>query len=347
MVTINVLVIIAMCISGYSGYVSPNDHPLISISNLAFPIFVGLNLAFLVFWIIFRWRLLLIPVVGLLVCYQPIRQYWPLNREDEIPDNCLKVMSYNVHMYGIFDKDRKFKEEIVDYIKQSGADIVCIQESFHRKYKDANVEECYADVYPYYEWTQLKREQSSHFLYSKYPILSKEIIPIESEGNMSEAYLLDIDGDTVLLVNNHLETYGFSQEDKQMYEEIVEGNTQEYAEKSLLGKVIKATKIRARQAETIAAFLKKHRDMPIIVCGDFNDTPLSYVHHTIGKGLTDTYVATGRGPGFSYVNNNMYERIDHIFCSEHFVPYYTVVDNKISFSDHYPIISVLKKRPKD
>jgi exonuclease III len=42
----------------------------------------------------------------------------------------------------------------------------------------------------------------------------------------------------------------------------------------------------------------------------------------------------------------MYERIDHIFCSSHFEPVLSVVDSKNKQSDHYPIYSVLKKRPK-
>jgi len=342
--TLNVLAIIAMCISGYSGLVSPVDHPLIAISGLAFPVLLAINLAFLVFWIFFYWRMVLLPVAGLLACYQPIRQFCPMNREKEITGDCIKVMSYNVHLYGCFDPERTFKTGIVDYIKESGADIVCIQESTLYKRKGVSALTCYDDVYPY-KAHMSKVNGSTHFIYSKYPILSKDTIPIISRGNMSEVYELDIDGDTVLVINNHLETYGLSLEEKKNYEDFVEGKNDNYSEKNLLKKIIKATQIRARQAEAVAAFIKKHRDMPIILCGDFNDTPLSYVHRTIREGLTDTYVTCGNGPGFSYANNRMYERIDNIFCSEHFEPVQSMVDSKIKLSDHRPIISVLKKRP--
>jgi endonuclease/exonuclease/phosphatase family metal-dependent hydrolase len=344
--TIHVLVVIAMCISGYSGHISPNDYPLLSISGLAFPLIVGVNLVFLVFWIFFYWRLLIIPIVGLLLCYQPIRQYCPLNREKDTSGKCIKVLSFNVHMYGIFDPEKRFNTDIIDYIKKTGADIVCIQESLHRKYYGVDVKTVFNDVYPYQEFFEPKPSHTTHFIYSKYPILSKELIPIESDGNMSDAYLIDMEGDTVLVINNHLETYGLSKEDKENYENIVEGNgSNENMERNLLKKIIKSTQIRARQAETIADYLKKYEDIPVIVCGDFNDTPLSYVHHTICKGLIDTYVATGNGPGFSYTNNNMYERIDHILCSKHFEPCKSIVDSKTKMSDHNPIISVLKKRP--
>ncbi len=40
-------------------------------------------------------------------------------------------------------------------------------------------------------------------LLSKYPILSKELIPYESTGNMSVAYRLKIRGKVVLVINNH------------------------------------------------------------------------------------------------------------------------------------------------
>ena len=346
MAAINVLAVIAMAVSGYSGHLSPTDHPLLSVTGLVFPVLLGINLAFLVFWIFFHWRTAIIPVAGLLLCYPPIRQFCPLNREKDTSGDCIKVLSYNVHSYNTFNPTRAFDTVIVDYIKNSGADIVCIQESVYSKYGGVDVKEVFKDEYPYQQSMFRNPYQSSHFVYSKYPILSAELIPIESDGNMSEAYLLDIDGDTTLLVNNHLEIYGLSKEDKQNYEDMVEGNTNERNEKDLLKKIIKSTQIRARQAETIAAYIKKHGDMPVIVCGDFNDTPLSYVHHTICEGLTDTYVAAGHGPGFSYVNNSMYERIDHIFCSSHFEPVLSVVDSKNKQSDHYPIYSVLKKRPK-
>ena len=62
--------------------------------------------------------------------------------------------------------------------------------------------------------------------------------------------------------------------------------------------------------------------------------------------MTDCYIASGNGPGISYHKNGMYFRIDHIFCSDDFEPFEAKVDDKIDNSDHYPIYTWLKYRPK-
>ena len=86
--------------------------------------------------------------------------------------------------------------------------------------------------------------------------------------------------------------------------------------------------------------------MSVIVCGDFNDTPISYAHKVFADALTDCYVSSGFGPGFSYHENRMFVRIDHMFCSDEWEPFGAKVDSKVKTSDHYPLICWLKKRSK-
>ena len=70
--------------------------------------------------------------------------------------------------------------------------------------------------------------------------------------------------------------------------------------KWLIRHLAEQTKKRAPEADAVARYIAYHRGTPMIVCGDFNDSPLSYAHSTIAEGLTDCYVATGYGPGISY-----------------------------------------------
>jgi hypothetical protein len=187
-------------------------------------------------------------------------------------------------------------------------------------------------------------------VYSKYPILSKEHIPYKSVGNHSAAYQLKIGRDTVLLINNHFETVGLSMEDKEQFKSLVKGDLKKGSakveSKRLIDKLGEASAIRAPQAEAVARYVSQHSNESIILCGDFNDGPLSYVHRTLARNLTDCYKATGNGPGISYHYGGFYVRIDNIFCSNDWVPYGCKVDNKIKASDHYPIVCWLKKRPK-
>ena len=96
----------------------------------------------------------------------------------------------------------------------------------------------------------------------------------------------------------------------------------------------------------MASYLKHYGKMSKIVCGDFNDGPISYAHRTIAKGLTDCFVSSGNGFGISYHHSGFFVRIDNILCSDDWEPYECKVDDKIAVSDHYPIICKLKMRPK-
>ena len=94
----------------------------------------------------------------------------------------------------------------------------------------------------------------------------------------------------------------------------------------------------------VAAFVEQHKDKNIILCGDFNDTPVSYSHYQLGKNLKDCYVATANGLGRTYNRYAMLVRIDHILCSPHFwKPYSCHIDNQVNYSDHYPIICYLQR----
>ena len=50
---------------------------------------------------------------------------------------------------------------------------------------------------------------------------------------------------------------------------------------------------------------------PVIVCGDFNDTPLSYVYNQFNTNLVDAYRETATGIGVTYAGRVPAGRIDY------------------------------------
>ena len=97
----------------------------------------------------------------------------------------------------------------------------------------------------------------------------------------------------------------------------------------LIRKLAEASAIRAPQADSIAQEIAASRYPYIIVCGDFNDTPISYAHRVIEKGLNDAFTKSGRGLGISYNQNKFYFRIDNILASKNLKPYNCTVDRSI------------------
>ena len=343
----NIATVALMLLSGYSDRLSPADYPLLSCLGMAFPIFLVMNLLFLFFWLIFKWRKMWIPVVGYLLAYFPISLYMPMNARQEVPEGCIKVLTYNVCTYGGNFKYHDAFERILDYFEAQQADIVCLQEDVDtwRRYSFIK----YEKQYPYNDTTLFSKNKSSTNgvgIHTRYPIIRKERIPYESNANGSVAYYLKKDKDTLLVINNHFEGTHLSKEDRSRYHDIlrgeVKGDTMRQESMHIIGKLGKYAAIRAKEVEAVHQYIEAHRQYPIIVCGDFNDTPISYTHHTMTEGLTDCFVTSGRGVGLSYNQKGFWVRIDHILCSSHFTPYNCQVDSKVDFSDHYPMVCWLK-----
>lgn len=349
----NIATAAVMLLVGYSGHVSPLDYPIAASMGLFFPVFLVLNFCFLVFWLIFHWRGAVIPLLGYVAAYFPVRTYIPFNYPSEPPEGSIKVVSYNVFNFAGQDVGYGRENQIVDYLCNSGADIICLQEASMAGIGEADADSAMKAVYPYSSISPQAGAHDCLRLYSKFPILHKERIEYESESNLSIAYVLDIHGEKVLLVNNHFESNKLNGEDKANFKNIVKGqmgnDSARFESKQLLGKLAAASRKRAPQVRIVAEYVdsvRRESGMSAIVCGDFNDTPVSYAHHVLSGRLTDCYVASGNGPGFSYHRSGMYVRIDNIFCSEEWQPYAAKVDREIAASDHYPITCWLKKRYK-
>jgi len=343
----NVATVAVMLLTGYSDRISPVDYPMLSCAGMVFPIFLLLNLAFLFFWLTFKWRMVWIPVVGYILAYVPIYIYMPVNMPKDVPEGAIKLISYNVCTYGGNLKYDNGFEVIYDYLSQEKADIVCLQEDVDswRRY----VMDRYQKIYQYNDttvFTKYSKSMTGVGIHTRFPILRKERISYESKGNGSVAYFLLVNGDTVIVINNHLEGTHLSKEDRSRYKDMIKGemgrDTVRMESKMLLTKLGSAAAIRAPQAEAVHRYVEQHRQYPMIVCGDFNDNPISYSRRVMAQGLTDCFVESGRGLGLSYNQKGFFFRIDHVLCSSHFEPVDCKVDSKIDFSDHNPVLCWLK-----
>ncbi len=348
---VNIATILLMILAGYADHINPVSFPMLSNIGMAFPIFVVVNLLFLFFWLTFKWKKIWIPILGYALVYPPLTVYVPLNMPQEEPEGCIKLISYNVCTYGGNYKYEYGFETVYNYLEQQNADIVCIQEDVDswRKF----VFQWYEKIYAYNDTTIFNSKSSSMNgvgIHTRYPILKKERIPYKSKANGSVAYFLKVKKDTIIVINNHLESTHLSSQDRIRYSKMIQGkmkrDTAKSESKLLIGKLGQSSALRAAQAEAVHDYIMAHQEYPIIVCGDFNDNPISYSRRTISKGLKDCFVETGRGIGLSFNQKGFYFRIDHILCSDDFTPYNCKIDSKMDASDHYPIICKLKLNDK-
>lgn len=339
---INVVLALFLLFSAFSPYLNPQTSPVASCAGLFFPIFLIVNVAFLFFWLVVYRKYALFPALILLVCWDSIQTYVPINGiHDEVPEGTLKILSYNTRAFGERQPHTKQQPNaVLEYLRNSDADIICLQEYiWGGKLKRKDIDYALRD-YPYKHYHALGKGLNGLGCYSRYPILSVSPIEYKSNRNGSILYYIKVENDTLVVINNHLESNKIIRSDVEAYQDMVDapnrGNVSAGLRK-LLKKMAEATALRSKQTDVLLKTLRDLKGKKLVVCGDFNDTPISHTHHSLCKELKDAFVESGNGLGISYNKDRLYFRIDHILMSRDLNVYGCRVDNSIEASDHYPI----------
>ncbi|WP_336526830.1 endonuclease/exonuclease/phosphatase family protein [Bacteroides acidifaciens] len=347
---INAFFVGTLILSAYSPYLSPKANPLASSLGLAFPIFLAVNFLFLIFWAFINYRYALLPIIGFLVCIPQIRTYIPFNSTTKtIPEGSIKLLSYNVMSFNHMEK-KDGENPILSYLANSKADIICLQEyntATNKQFLTEQDVKKALKAYPYQSIRQQGRGEVQLACFSKFPILSARPIRYESSYNGSMKYVLNVNNDTIMLINNHLESNKLTKEDRGIYEDMIKDpNAQKVKTglRQLVRKLAEASAIRASQADSVANYVAESKYPTIIACGDFNEGSISYTHRILTQKLDDAFTHSGKGLGISYNQNKFYFRIDNILISPNLKAYNCTVDQSIKASDHYPIWCYISKR---
>ncbi|MGM9805664.1 MAG: endonuclease/exonuclease/phosphatase family protein [Candidatus Aphodosoma sp.] len=332
-------------------YIPPDVMTIPAYFGLAFPLFWCATVAIcFVACIVRRWKLAGITVLCLALSYGEWHKtislrLQPDKAESDDTDRTVSLLTYNVEMFN-GSKDLK---SFVEYIRETDADIVCLQEFgfYNRALSQSDILGEFDKLYPYrHLWykNQSSRSSSGLATFSRFPIVKKEKIQYRSEHNISIFSDIDINGDTIRVLNNHLESNKLNSSDKNLAS-LLDENTPRDAKikhtRRLQTKLGTAMKIRARQAEAIRYTISRTR-YPVIVAGDFNDVPQSYTYRIIASGLNDAYIKAGK-PGYYWTYNSsfMYFPIDHILFSPSLKATKAAI-HRTELSDHYPLTATIK-----
>ncbi len=340
--------VVLLWLCAASAYVSPGKVLVMSALGLAFPIMLAGTFAVFLLSLLFAPRVCWMSFLGMLLCFGSIRSYCPINvlREAHTPSTeSLCIMSYNAcGVQGASDEEKR--KEFLQYIADQHADIVCIQEGTHEMRYYSQLPEFYTEAYPY----GITVDSTTCLqMWSRYEILRHETI-CKDGTNAAVAFWLKSprnDGE-MIVVNTHLKSNYLSASDREKYKQMVHessrlessfDNTLDQS-RNIVGKVARSAVIRAKMSDEIVEFLKTlPPEVPVIVCGDFNDTPISYACQRMKRqGLNDAYRMVGNGPGWSFNRDAIAVRIDHQFFTDHLRPLQAHIDRSATWSDHYPLV---------
>lgn len=342
---LNFLAIAALLISYVSVYIPPDKFWVSSFFGISFPFFVAANILFIVMWALFKPKFLFFSLVVVLAGWGFVNRYVQFvgkNTENE----GIKVVSYNVQNFpGKKEAEQKASaNNILEFLDEKNANIICLQEIKLRRKNVFNI----ADAV-----NRLKSINHYHYAsngatfglatFTSYPIIKMGEIRYQNSPNMAIFTDVLIGSDTVRIFNVHLQSYKI---DPHKYDIISSPGIDEKKDireiREIGGKLKRAFQIRAAQVREIREIIDKTK-YPVVICGDFNDTPVSYTYQTLRGDFNDAFVSSGKGFGQTYIGKLPSYRIDNIFYSDSFESYNFKADN-FRASDHLPVSTLLVRK---
>ncbi len=322
-----VILLLSIYINYYLG-TPPSQNIYIQLITIAFPILLFINLSLIIFWIINKKIFSLIPIISIIINITLLPSFTGFNlgeKKGSLNSNKLKVATYNVNYFS-YKRDINLPA-IAKIVKEKDVDIIAMQEFQPNHYFNINEiigEFGFLDHNVY----RINKDKIGIAIFSKYPIINHYILEFEETGNAILIADIDLKGDTIRVINTHLQTTGY-------YSTIYGGD----------GNIINSFKRnftkREEQVDQLIALIN-NSSYPLIVMGDINETPHGYAHQSLlNSGLKDAFREAGNGLGGTYFRTLNLIRIDYILYSKEFRALnYSKVQSKLS--DHKPIFSLLE-----
>jgi len=341
---------LALLISYLAVHINPDSFALPAFFGLAYPYLLLINIIIVIIWAVKLKYEAFISVAAIAMGITHFSNYIKLRRPGDDRENTFKVISYNIHgfSYPDYTKRSDTKDRILAVLREQQPGILCMQEisvAGDFRLVDSEIKEKLGGKY-YSHAKMISSGRSREFgivTYSKYPIVRKGEITHPSSSSLSIFSDISIGKDTFRIFNNHLQSFRLRNMDSPFMEELIDPEYKKTISelKSLYSRLRAGFKRRAVQAQVVEHYIKSS-PYPVIVAGDFNDTPVSYSYRKIRKGLKDSFVESGSGAGFTYRGNYPPNRIDYILYDRSLeCPSFEIL--RIKLSDHYPVIAWLRK----
>ncbi|MDR3226147.1 MAG: endonuclease/exonuclease/phosphatase family protein [Prevotellaceae bacterium] len=326
-----ILLAVMLLMSIAACYISPVRYWIFQLFGLFFPAIFISNIIAIIILRIMKSKIAYLNFAIFIISILFLGRFFQLSGSKSDNENDIKIISYNVHDFKNIDSRKATYNEISDFLLAENADIICLQECAVNNGVIKSNE------------TLQKLHQEYKYIYGDYggqKIFSK--YPFENSQNFNFAGTrvvftdININGKIVRTYSCHLQSTSFNPDGTQ---QLLTSQNANYTRelKRVVVNLRNAFKKRAKQVELIAQDIAKS-PYPTIVCGDFNDTPMSYAYQKIKGKMKDTFIVAGGGISNTYKKLFSFLRIDYIFTDENIAAVEYTVAKKIKYSDHYPVI---------
>lgn len=323
---LNTIIALPLLVACAVPHISNEKFSFLSFLSLTVPVLVGINLLFLLYWILKRRRQLWLSLFVLVLGYFALGTFIKLNfTEEETLEEDLSIMTYNVRGFNKWEEidNPNVFEDVKALIEKENPDIICFQEPDYRRKKE------YLKNYPYQYLDYIYMNGKVLLgIFSKYPIIKSDFVCFpESVNNGTYADIL-YQNDTIRIYNVHLQSLGVTPGN---------GTIRNSPKDKLFKKITRRFKQQHQQAKMLEDHMNSNTYKQIL-CGDFNNTQFSNIYKAIKGDKQDTFIEKGSGYGRTLNFHDFPVRIDFIMADSEFV----VKSHKnydVEYSDHYPVMA--------
>jgi endonuclease/exonuclease/phosphatase family metal-dependent hydrolase len=325
------LVLAGLLFGSYlSPWVSPHTFVPLAMLAIAFPHLVLCNLVWLAYRTLRRQPWALVSLAPLLPALLYLPSYLGLHPFARPAVNGIRVMTFNAKYFDVLrfsDEARKLHsaEGVATFLLDQNPDILCTQEFTGDGRVDVLIQDT---LIKRLRLTRTKGSLAISDIYSRFPILAEHTERFAESSNAFTYVDLQLPNRRLRVYNLHLQSYGIT---------VDKGERSGFWE--VLHHLHAGLRRRALQAQQAADSIAQS-PYPVVVCGDLNDVPLSYVYRVVSHGLQEALRTWGWGWGFSYSGPIPLIRIDYMFCS----PGLRLTDfrfHREPFSQHQPATALL------
>lgn len=351
MIALSVITAIIMLIILGGRIFEPDKLWYFSLTGLISPIIYLVAIALSLYWVIrWRWRMFLFVAVFVAMGWPYVSLYYKMNigkeyGEPQYERGNIKVLTYNVRYLTDESWTESTTDSILTFVKSENPDIICFQEF---PTKGEEYDKVIEALSKYKSSKMLTSEYDGVICFSKHRIIRTDSISGFCGTGKGVWADIKINNDTVRIYNLHLQTTSINLDEREYINNI---EFLEPADTSHFSKFADMTQrlhenscMRAHQVDAIHHDIK-HCPYPVIVCGDFNDVPMSYTYRTVASGLKDTFREQGNGYASTFKGFFNLLRIDYILVSKQFETLSYKV-TPLEWSDHNPVTArvILKNR---
>lgn len=344
----NVLLAVGLLLTTLAGSVAPSRSILPSLAAFAYLPLLVANVVMVVLWVLMkRWQFL-ISVAAVAARWSFVGLFVQVGGTSSVPPaeahpRRVTLLSYNVHQFR-GREDEAMEDEVaaagfLGLVDTHRPDVLCLQE-FAVPHNVQLVDSLMLRGYNHYYTSRTSRAGNPYgtAVFSQMPITYVNCID-------RKKVLVELMHDSALfrVCCVHMDSYRFDDADRQGIERARHGEVQA-SSKRTIEKVKKTILNHESEWNERIAPVVEGTSAPLVLAGDMNDIPSSWLYHQISRKMKDAYCEKGSGFCTTYNGGFPQFRIDMVFHNNGFrtLSYKRL---RVPYSDHYPVLTALELTP--